>query len=272
MNQEELKEILTEVRNGAINVQDAITRLKWLPFDQLLDANIDSHRELRTGQPEVIYSEGKSSEQLLEIVHNRNHSGADILLTRLSFGAASVISESDRQFVYYESARVGVRFSREDLTPVRSDLGVVAVISAGTSDKPVAEEAALTAWIMGAETERIYDVGVAGLHRLQTARSAMERADCIVVVAGMEGALASVIGGLTDKPVIATPTSVGYGASFSGIAALLGMLNCCASGVTVVNIDNGFGAGAAAAKIARLCTRKPGIAAEEKGSLATTSE
>ncbi len=272
MNSEELKEILNEVQNGTLNVQDAVSRLKWLPFDQLLDANIDSHRELRTGQPEVVYSEGKSSEQLLEIILSRGDSGADVLLTRLNADHASIISEKVEKFVYYQSARVGIRFSNESLAPVRSNMGVVAVISAGTSDKPIAEEAALTAWVMGCETERIYDVGVAGLHRLQMAKPAMERADCIVVVAGMEGALASVIGGLTDKPVIATPTSVGYGASFSGIAALLGMLNSCASGVTVVNIDNGFGAGAAAAKIARLSLQKISVSAEKQSPSFVTSD
>ncbi len=272
MNPEELREILNEVQNGTLNVQDAVSRLKWLPFDQLLESNIDSHRELRTGQPEVVYSEGKSSEQLLEIVGSRSNSGADVLLTRLNSEAAAILAGKVSNFVYYESARVGIRFSQDSLTPTKTDMGVVAIISAGTSDKPVAEEAALTAWVMGCETERIYDVGVAGLHRLQAAKPAMERADCIVVVAGMEGALASVIGGLTDKPVIATPTSVGYGASFSGIAALLGMLNSCASGVTVVNIDNGFGAGAAAAKIARLSSREREVTNEKLSSSFVTSD
>ncbi len=272
MNQEDLKIILNEVQQGAIDVETAIAKLKWLPFDQLVEANIDSHRELRTGQPEVIYGAGKSSTQLLEIIGGLQSSNSDILVTRLDSEPAQVIAQSFEGFVYYESARVGINFVRDALTPLRNNLGTVAIISAGTSDQSVAEEAALTAWVMGAEVERVHDVGVAGLHRLQTARPALERADCIVVVAGMEGALASVIGGLTDKPVIATPTSVGYGASFSGIAALLGMLNSCASGVTVVNIDNGFGAGSAAAKIARLIAKERASGPKESDLKASSNQ
>ncbi len=256
MNQTELTAILSALQNGTCSLDEAVSRLKWLPFDELVEANVDSHRQLRTGQPEVVYAEGKSTAQLREIIKSVNSAGNDALLTRLDSETAAALTKELADFCYYDEARVGISFVREDKEPVLQGLGEVAVISAGTSDKPVAEEAALTAWVMGATVSRVYDVGVAGLHRLQSARPALEKADCIVVVAGMEGALASVIGGLTDKPVIATPTSVGYGASFSGIAALLGMLNSCASGVTVVNIDNGFGAGAAAAKIARLSMKE----------------
>ena len=256
MNQRELTAILLALQNGTVSLDEAVSRLKWLPFDELVEARVDSHRQLRTGQPEVVYSEGKSEAQLREIIRSVNHSENDALLTRLDAEIAAALVKDFANFRYYAEARVGVSFVRDDKEPVLQGLGNIAVISAGTSDRPVAEEAVLTARVMGATVSRVYDVGVAGLHRLQSARPALEKADCIVVVAGMEGALASVIGGLTDKPVIATPTSVGYGASFSGIAALLGMLNSCASGVTVVNIDNGFGAGAAAAKIARLAAQK----------------
>jgi len=256
MNKTELREILASLQNGTYSLDEAVSRLKWLPFDELVEANVDSHRQLRTGQPEVVYAEGKSTAQLREIIKSVNNADSDALLTRLNAESATELEKDFANFRYYAKPRVGISFVRNDQEPLLRGLGNVAVISAGTSDKPVAEEAALTAWVLGATVSRVYDVGVAGLHRLQTARPALEQADCIVVVAGMEGALASVVGGLTDKPVIATPTSVGYGASFSGIAALLGMLNSCASGVTVVNIDNGFGAGAAAAKIARLAVRE----------------
>lgn len=251
MNQSELAKILTQVQNGELSAEKAVDSFKSLPFMSLDTLRIDTHRELRTGQPEVVFSEGKTAGELIAAVSTLTSSGQDALLTRLSPEAASEISGTLPGFRIYERARAGVGYAREDCQPTLSGAGKVAVISAGASDYQVAEEAALTARIMGSDTQTFFDIGVAGIHRLQEALPDARSADCIVVVAGMEGALVSVVAGLVEAPVIGVPTSVGYGASFGGLAALLGMLNSCASGVAVVNIDNGFGAGALAAKIGR---------------------
>lgn len=258
MNQSELANILNQIQTGELRPEIALDKLKSLPFMSLDTLCLDTHRELRTGQPEVIFSEGKSTAELIEAVSVLNDSGQDALLTRLAPEVASEIAESLPDFQIYERARAGVGYCREDCHPTLSEAGKVAIISAGASDSQVAEEAALTARIMGSEVRTFFDIGVAGIHRLQEALPQARMADCIVVVAGMEGALVSVVAGLVEAPVIGVPTSVGYGASFGGLAALLGMLNSCASGVAVVNIDNGFGAGALAAKIGRRSTSGAG--------------
>ncbi|MFQ5606757.1 MAG: nickel pincer cofactor biosynthesis protein LarB [Candidatus Zixiibacteriota bacterium] len=255
MNQSELIAVLERVENGEISAGEAQLQLKSLPFMALGQLRIDTHRELRTGQPEVIYSPGKTPSELADAVRTLNQSGQDALLTRLLAKEADDLGAEFPRFHYYEKARAGVGYTREDLSPQKSGSGEVAVISAGASDATVAEEAALTARIMGAECEIHSDVGVAGIHRLQGVLPRVRDADCLIVVAGMDGALLSVVGGLVETPVIGVPTSVGYGASFEGLAALLSMLNSCASGVAVVNIDNGFGAGALAARIGRRMVR-----------------
>jgi NCAIR mutase (PurE)-related protein len=228
--------------------QEAMEQLKELPYQDLGFANIDQHRNIRTGHPEAIYCEGKTPDQVAAIVDKMKVKNSNILGTRASAEVYEKIREIAPDAVYHPTARVfTVRNTKERLTEK-----VIAVITAGTSDIPVAEEAAITAETMGNQVDRIYDVGVAGIHRLFARLDRIRAANVIIVVAGMEGALASVVGGLVDKPVIAVPTSVGYGASFGGIAALLTMLNSCAAGVAVVNIDNGFGAGCIASNINQL--------------------
>jgi len=245
-----LKGLLEGVRRGDVSVEAAIQRLKGLPFEDIGLACIDHHRGVRRGLSEVIFGGGKDVSQILAIMERMHIQGENIMVTRLSPDKAEKVREKFPKAAYHDGARVLTLMSR----PVRAKgRGTILVISAGTSDIPVAEEAALTARFMGNRVETIFDVGVSGLHRLLSHRERLMGASVIIVVAGMEGALPSVVGGLVDKPVIAVPTSVGYGASFLGIAALLGMLNSCASGVTVVNIDNGFGAGYAAS----LMNRKP---------------
>jgi NCAIR mutase (PurE)-related protein len=214
-------------------------------------AKPDFDRLRRRGLPEVIYGAGKTTKQIVAIMRSLNGAGQNAFATRITPEQSSEILRELPKAIYLEEARILTC----DVCPLPEEKGKVVVVCAGTSDLPVAEEAAVTAQRMGAKVERLYDVGVAGIHRLTSRVSAFEDANAIVVVAGMEGALPSVVGGLTDIPVIACPTSIGYGASFGGIAALLGMLNSCASGVTVVNIDNGFGAGVAAAQINRLATQ-----------------
>lgn len=236
------------MRAGRLSVAEAMARLRALPFEDLGFAKVDTHRELRTGFPEVIYCAGKTVEQIVEIARRivaRHHVA---LATRCSPEACTAVQEAFPRAVYHEAARIVV-IGRPPRPSGRAR--PIAVVSAGTADLPVAEEAAVTAQTMGCRVERIYDVGVAGIHRLLMHREALERARVVVVVAGMEGALASVVGGLVSAPVIAVPTSVGYGASFHGLAALLTMLNSCAAGVAVVNIDNGFGAGYFAALLVR---------------------
>jgi hypothetical protein len=234
------------VVQGRLSVADALESLRHLPFEDLGFAKVDHHRALRCGSPEVILCEGKTPEEILGIAKKIVSRGSNLLATRCAPEVFKKIGRRIPAAVYRPEGRL---FFVERSRVKRA--GVVAVVSGGTSDRPVAEEAALTAYHFGANVERLYDVGVAGIHRLLASWETIRAADVIVVVAGMEGALASVVAGLSDAPLIAVPTSVGYGASFHGLAALLTMLNSCAGGVTVVNIDNGFGAGYAASTICR---------------------
>lgn len=249
MTKKEMERILTEVRSGAMDVGDALEQMQEMPYKDLEYAKVDYHRELRNGFPEVIYSPGKSLEQIQGIVADMlARTKGNILASRADEQVYAAIRELTEDAVYYKDAR-SVVVKRQEY-PVSEDY--IAVVTAGTSDIPVAEEAAVTAMVMGNAVRRLYDVGVAGIHRLLDNVEVINRARVIIVVAGMEGALASVVGGLTDKPVIAVPTSIGYGANFGGISALLGMLTSCASGIGVVNIDNGFGAACMASKINQL--------------------
>jgi NCAIR mutase (PurE)-related protein len=241
-----LKLLLEQVSKGKLTVLEAIDRLKSLPFEDLGFAKIDHHRTLRRGTPEVIFCEGKTAVEIVKISKNISAQGVNLLATRCSRELFRKISSKLPGAVYHEEGSLFV----VERTKVNRR-GLVAVVSGGTSDRPVAEEAALTAHYLGCAVDRLYDVGVAGIHRLLSSWQRVRGVDCVIVVAGMEGALASVVAGLTDAPLIAVPTSVGYGASFGGLSALLTMLNSCAGGVTVVNIDNGFGAGYAAATIVR---------------------
>lgn len=247
MTEEQIRKILEDHRTGALTLDDALGRLRALPFEDLGFANVDHHRSLRQGFPEVIFGQGKSAEQVKRIVESLNRHDHNILVTRSNAAQFEQVKEVVSNAEFNELARTIV--IRKDET-VRGK-GTVMVISAGTSDLPVAEEAVVTLKVMGNHVENLYDVGVAGLHRLLDRRERISQARVLIVVAGMEGALPSVVGGLVSAPVIAVPTSVGYGASFGGIAALLGMLNSCASNVTVVNIDNGFGAAMVASLINR---------------------
>jgi NCAIR mutase (PurE)-related protein len=245
----DVKGLLEEVKNGTVSVDEAAVKLKTSPFDDLGYAVIDHHRKLRNGCPEVIYCAGKTVAQIEGIVKNMLETGTNVLATRASEAAAQAIFNLYPDAEWNPSARTIV-IRRE---PVEKIAGrKILVVTAGTSDIPVADEAIVTAEFLGNEVERLYDVGVAGLHRLLAKLDVIASANVIIVIAGMEGALASVIGGLTDKPVIAVPTSVGYGASFGGVSALLAMLNSCANGVSVVNIDNGFGAAYIANSINKL--------------------
>ena len=249
MNAEQLKALLTQVKNDDTSVEDALEQLKELPYHDLEYAKVDYHRELRNGFPEVIYSPGKSLDQIRGIVTDMlARTTGNILASRASEEVYEAIRELTPDAVYYKEAR-SVVVKRE---PYRVSEGTIAVVSAGTSDIPVAEEAAVTAEVMGNQVKRLYDVGVAGIHRLLDNVDVINHARVIIVVAGMEGALASVVGGLTDKPVVAVPTSIGYGANFGGVSALLGMLTSCDGGIGVVNIDNGFGAACLASKINQL--------------------
>lgn len=248
MDQVELKKVLELLSRGETSVESVIERLKHLPFEDLGFANVDHHRELRQGYPEVIFGQGKSIGQIERIVASLMDKGNNILVTRLSEEQARALCSHFPNACHHAEARC-LTIEQRPVEP--TGMGTILVISAGTSDIPVAAEAVVTARILGNHVEQLFDVGVSGIHRLLARRELLSTATVLVVVAGMEGALPSVVGGLVDRPVIAVPTSVGYGASFGGIAALLGMLNTCASGVTVVNIDNGFGAGYAASLINR---------------------
>lgn len=248
MNEQNIKDLLERVKSGDETIESAVKELKMLPFEDVGYAKIDHHRELRNGYPEVIYCAGKTVEQIKGIVKHLIDRNNNILATRASKEVYDGILEVTGDAVYYEAARIVVVKRREILVTDK----VIAVVTAGTSDIPVAEEAAVTAETLGNKVNRIFDVGVAGIHRLLANTDALMSANVLIVVAGMEGALASVVGGLVDKPVIAVPTSVGYGANFGGLAALLTMLNSCASGIGVVNIDNGFGAGYLASMINKL--------------------
>ena len=245
MDQSFLQNILSQVAEGKMDTQSAVEQLKDLPFQDIGFAHIDQHRNIRTGYPETIYCEGKTPEQVAAIINKMKENNSNILGSRASVEAYEKVKELVPDALYYENARMIVVKRNENIVSEK----VIAVVTAGTSDIPVAEEAAITAETMGNRVDRIFDVGVAGIHRLFGRLDRIRAANVVVVVAGMEGALASVVGGLVDKPVIAVPTSIGYGASFGGVSALLTMLNSCAAGVGVVNIDNGFGAGYLASKI-----------------------
>jgi NCAIR mutase (PurE)-related protein len=245
MNRDELTRLLKSVRSGKTDVQTAIERLKHLPFEDVVFAHIDHHRSLRHGMPEVIYCEGKTVEQITGIAGRMLQAGSDILATRANESVFRAVKKLDRRAVYHKASRAIVIQHKKK----KPSNGVVLVLTAGTSDIPIAEETAVTAAALGSSVKTVYDVGVAGIHRLFSKKDVLDSARVIVVVAGMDGALPSVVGGLVDKPVIAVPTSVGYGAGFQGLAPLLTMLNSCASGVAVMNIDNGFGAGVLAHRI-----------------------
>ncbi|KZL90042.1 nickel pincer cofactor biosynthesis protein LarB [Clostridium magnum] len=248
MNLDEARNLLECIKSGSISIDDGIKQLQDLPFKDLGYAKIDNHRELRVGYPEVIYCAGKTPEQISGIVQFMITKGNNILGTRASEEAYNAVKDICPKAEYNKIAKV-ITIKNKEMEVSKS---YIAIVTAGTSDIPVAEEAAQTAEIFGNKVERIYDVGVAGIHRLFDKLNLIRDAKVVIVVAGMEGALASVIGGLVDKPVIGVPTSVGYGASFGGVSALLTMLNSCASGVSVVNIDNGFGAGYTASMINKL--------------------
>ncbi len=250
MDKKRLKKLLTDLSNKKLTVDSAMNELKNFPFEDIGFANIDHHRELRRGTPEVIFGQGKNPADIINIMKRMYEKDERILVTRLSDEKAEQILREFPEGVYYKRSKaLTVNKKPVEIT----GRGTILVVCAGTSDMPVAEEAAVTAGFMGNTVETVNDIGVAGLHRILARKETLLKAEVLIVVAGMEGALPSVVGGLVDKPVIAVPTSIGYGASFGGIAALLGMLNSCASGVTVVNIDNGFGAGYAASMINRKC-------------------
>ncbi|HEY3281455.1 MAG TPA: nickel pincer cofactor biosynthesis protein LarB [Armatimonadota bacterium] len=241
MQADRLRELLEGVKAGQVTPDEAMASLKSLPFEDLGFANLDHHRGLRTGVPEVVFCQGKALPHIVEIVRRLREQNGHVLATRASQEVHQALLAAGEPLTYHEMARiveVGVRHRVPD-----PEEPFVLVVSAGTADLPVAEEAAVTAEALGSRVERLYDVGVAGIHRLLSRTQQLYAASAVIVAAGMEGALASVVGGLVSAPVIALPTSVGYGASFGGLAALLTMLNTCASGVATVNIDNGFGAG-----------------------------
>ena len=248
----DIRQLLEAVRTGETSVDDALLEIKKAPFEDIGYAKVDLHRKIRQGVAEVIYGAGKTPEQIAGIIDTMQKNGQDrILITRMSAEAAEYVGRLC-PLDYRKDAKAGIIGSM----PVPSGIGKVVIATGGTSDIPVAEEAALTAEILGSEVVRLYDVGVSGVHRLLAHMDLIMGASVIIAIAGMEGALASVVGGLADCPVIAVPTSVGYGASFSGVSALLSMLNSCSSGVSVVNIDNGFGAGYLANMINHMEVRK----------------
>jgi hypothetical protein len=248
MTQEQMRALFESVRSGAVDVDSALDRMRYLPFEDLGFAKIDHHRALRHGMPEVVFAQGKTPEQVAEIAARLASNAPNVLITRADLATADRVRERIPQAEYFPLSRA----LRVWCDRTVHGKGKIAVVSAGTSDIPVAEEAQITAEVMGNQVEAIFDIGVAGIHRLMNNRERFMDARVVVVCAGMEGALPSVVGGLVSCPVIAVPTSVGYGASFNGLAALLGMLNSCSSNVTVVNIDNGFGAGYVASLINRL--------------------
>jgi NCAIR mutase (PurE)-related protein len=248
MNIKEVEKLLNDVKTGETTVDKALEVLKNFPYTDLGFARIDHHREMRTGYPEIIYCAGKSVEQVKEIVRVMSERENNVIGTRANQEMFEAVKSIIPSAVYYPMARIISVQKKKPETPESS----IAIITAGTSDMPVAEEAAITAELLGNKVLRIYDAGVAGIHRLVDKLPEIRNCRVVVVIAGMEGALASVVGGLVDKPVIAVPTSVGYGANFGGISALLAMLTSCSTGVTVVNIDNGFGAGFSASMINKM--------------------
>jgi pyridinium-3,5-biscarboxylic acid mononucleotide synthase len=248
MNRLQIEALLKEVSEGRTGVGDALERLKDLPFEDLGFAKLDHHRALRTGMPEVIFAAGKTTAQVAAIFARMANAGGNVLATRASREAFEAVAAIASSAIYHEAARA-ITLAQAPVTPGK---GTVAVVCAGTSDLPVAEEAAVTARLMGNTVEVIADVGVAGIHRLLAQKQSLQTARVLIVCAGMEGALPTVVAGLVNAPVLAVPTSIGYGASFGGVAALLGMLNTCAPNVSVVNIDNGFGAACIASLINHL--------------------
>ncbi|MCF8222087.1 MAG: nickel pincer cofactor biosynthesis protein LarB [Bacteroidales bacterium] len=248
MNREEILRILEDLSEGKTDVNKAFEKLKYFPYTDLGFARIDHHRELRTGYPEIVFCEGKTLEQVRDIFRHISQSGENVIGTRATRDKYEAVSSAAGDAVWHEEARI-ISISNKKREPAKTK---IAVITAGTSDIPVAEEAAVTCELLGNNVSRIYDAGVAGIHRLLDNLPEIKECRVAIVIAGMEGALASVVGGIVDMPVIAVPTSVGYGASFNGISALLAMLTSCASGVSVVNIDNGFGAGFNASMINNL--------------------
>jgi NCAIR mutase (PurE)-related protein len=248
LNAESIRQLFQQVREGDLSPDEAVSRLRHMPFEDLGFAKVDHHRVLRAGMPEVVFGQGKSPAQVAGIFARLAKHGGNVLATRADAKQFAAVKKKVRAAEFRELARAIVL----ERDPKKYGKGMIAVVSAGTSDIPVAEEALVTAELMGNDVQHFYDVGVAGIHRLLANREALTKARVVIVCAGMEGALPSVVGGLVGVPVIAVPTSIGYGASFKGIAALLGMLNSCASNVSVVNIDNGFGAGYVASLINRL--------------------
>lgn len=248
MDRARIKRLLQDIRAKKIDVPEALEKLRSLPYEDLGFAKIDTHRDLRRGWPEVIYCQGKTPQQIGRIFHKLQNSTSLVIATKAGEQAYKTIKAIRQDALYYAVPQIVVVGKRK----IRKGKKAVLVISAGTADIPIAEEAAVTAEVMGNCVNRLYDVGAAGIHRLLDHKEKLFAAGVIIVVAGMEGALASVVGGLVGRPLIAVPTSIGYGASFKGLSALLTMLNCCAPGVVVVNIDNGFGAGYFAAIINRL--------------------
>jgi NCAIR mutase (PurE)-related protein len=249
MDRRSIETLLNEVREGRTPVNEALDRLRDLPFEDLGFAKLDHHRALRTGMPEVIFAAGKTAEQVASIFARMAHAGGNVLATRASREMFDAVHTVEPRAEFHETARAITLTQNPD---VPQGKGTIAVVCAGTSDLPVAEEAVVTARLMGNTVELIADVGVAGIHRLLAQKSSLQSARVLIVCAGMEGALPTVVGGLVNAPVLAVPTSVGYGASFGGVAALLGMLNTCSPNVSVVNIDNGFGAACIASLINRL--------------------
>jgi len=246
MDSERLVKMLEQVRRGKLGVPQAMARLRRLPFEDLGFAKVDHHRALRQGFPEVIMGQGKEPREIVAIFRALRRRGANVLATRVEAGKMARLKKLMPRLAYHAAARAVTWIGK----PIKiTGKGTVLVVCAGTSDIPVAEEAVITATMMGNRVEKLFDVGVAGIHRLLENRARLDAASVLIVVAGMEGALPSVVAGLIDKPVIAVPTSIGYGSHLGGLAALLAMLNSCGSGLTVVNIDNGFGAGYAASQI-----------------------
>jgi pyridinium-3,5-biscarboxylic acid mononucleotide synthase len=253
MDIQKLRGILQSVQDGNLNIDDALGSLQNLPYEDLGYANLDHHRALRQGFPEVVFAQGKTPQQVSEIMQRLRRQNPLVMASRADAATYNAVKQTLPEARYHEMARI-ITLGHEP-TPPADHQGYVLVMSAGTSDLPVAEEAAVTTELLGSRVERLFDVGVAGIHRLLDHLPILNRADVIIVVAGMEGALSSVVGGLASCPVIAVPTSIGYGASFGGLAALLAMLNSCAAGIAVVNIDNGFGAGYLANRIVRLAQK-----------------
>jgi len=257
MEESKLKTLLARFKNGELTEGDVLKELRFMPFEDIGYAKVDHHRAIRTGFPEVIYGKGKSDDQIVGIAESIHEQNGNFLVTRCAPSAADKLSARFPDGTWVRDAEI---FYLE--TDPREKHGYVLVVTAGTTDIPAAEEAAITASLFGCSVDRIYDVGVAGVHRLMAYRSMIDEADVVIVAAGMEGALASVVASVSRAPVVALPTSVGYGASFGGLAALLGMMTSCAAGVTVVNIDNGFGAGSAAAL---MCARAHDLAGRIRG-------